>query len=105
MRSRRRSVLLGDLMPLEEPLTDTTLRLTDGGAFAMFGLDGLSAETADVEELNVRHARVEHTLRNIRRFFGVTPSIQELCALWAKTEPAARSGAGDKARGLSRSAA
>lgn len=65
MRSRRRSVLLGDLMPLEEPLTDTTLRLTDGGAFAMFGLDGLSAETADVEELNVRHARVEHTLRNI----------------------------------------
>ena len=25
----------------------------------------------------------EHTLRNIRRFFGVTPSIRQLCAIWA----------------------
>jgi len=43
----------------------------------------------------------EQTLRNIRRFFGVTPSIRDLCAMWT----AARSGAGDKAPGLSRSAA
>jgi ureidoacrylate peracid hydrolase len=26
----------------------------------------------------------QQTLRNIRRFFGVTPSINELCAIWAK---------------------
>ncbi len=26
----------------------------------------------------------EQTLRNIRRFFGVTPSIRELCEIWAK---------------------
>jgi ureidoacrylate peracid hydrolase len=31
----------------------------------------------------------EQTLRNIRRFFGVTPTIDELCAIWAKAEVAA----------------
>jgi len=32
----------------------------------------------------------EQTLRNIRRFFGVTPSIGELCAIWARAARAAR---------------
>lgn len=47
----------------------------------------------------------EHTLRNIRRFFGVTPSIKDLCSIWAKAEPAARPGAAEKAPRLRRSAA
>jgi ureidoacrylate peracid hydrolase len=47
----------------------------------------------------------EQTLKNIRRFFGVTPAIQELCAIWARSEPAARPEAGDEAPTLRRSAA
>jgi ureidoacrylate peracid hydrolase len=31
----------------------------------------------------------EHTLRNIRRFFGVTPSVRELCAIWGEATAAA----------------
>jgi ureidoacrylate peracid hydrolase len=33
----------------------------------------------------------EQTLRNIRRFFGVTPSIRELCAIWGASTTAGRS--------------
>lgn len=33
----------------------------------------------------------EQTLRNIRRFFGVTPSMQQLCAIWAQPSAAGRS--------------
>lgn len=58
--------------------------------------DGCAAYVADDHE---------HTLRNIRRFFGVTPSIRDLCAIWAKAEPAARPGAAEKAPSLRRSAA
>lgn len=47
----------------------------------------------------------QQTLRNIRRFFGVTPSISDLCTIWAKTSPAARRGAAGKASSPSRSAA
>jgi ureidoacrylate peracid hydrolase len=47
----------------------------------------------------------EHTLKNIRRFFGVTPSIRDLCAIWAKAEAAARPEAAEKAPALRRSAA
>jgi ureidoacrylate peracid hydrolase len=34
----------------------------------------------------------EHTLRNIRRFFGVTPSIRQLCAIWDAPASAATAG-------------
>jgi ureidoacrylate peracid hydrolase len=47
----------------------------------------------------------EQTLKNIRRFFGVTPSIQDLCAIWARREAAARSESEGKAPNLHRSAA
>lgn len=46
----------------------------------------------------------QQTLRNIRRFFGVTPSIKDLCAIWATVTPARREAA-DKAPSPSRSAA
>ena len=46
----------------------------------------------------------EQTLKNIRRFFGVTPAIKDLCALWANVG-AARSEAEERAPSLRRSAA
>jgi ureidoacrylate peracid hydrolase len=43
----------------------------------------------------------EQTLRNIRRFFGVTPSIRELCAIWAAS-PAAETTTGRSSASASR---
>jgi type IV secretion system protein VirB4 len=56
---------VGDHVPLEEPLTHRTLRLSDGGAFAMLELDGWNSETADVVDINDRLERFNNTLRNI----------------------------------------
>lgn len=60
-----RMPLIGDHVPIEEPLTDTTLRLSDGGACAVLEVSGWNAETACVEDINDRHARLDATLRNI----------------------------------------
>ena len=49
LRSRR--ILtpgVGDHVPVEGPLTVRTLRLGDGGAYAMLEFDGWTGETADV---------------------------------------------------------
>jgi ureidoacrylate peracid hydrolase len=43
----------------------------------------------------------EQTLRNIRRFFGVTPSIRQLCEIWAAS-PAALTARGQSAPAASR---
>lgn len=60
-----RQPLLGDHVPVEEPLTATTLRLADGGACAVLEMSGWNAETARVEDINERYARLEATWRNI----------------------------------------
>ena len=58
--------------------------------------------TVVVEDGCAAYVREDHeqTLKNIRRFFGVTPSIKDLCAIWA-----ARSEAAEKAPSLRRNAA
>lgn len=60
-----------------------------------------------VEDGCAAYVREDHeqTLRNIRRFFGVTPSSAELCAIWAEATLAARPAEAGKASSLRRSAA
>lgn len=62
---RSRTPGIGDHIPIEEPLTTRTLRLADGGAFAMLELAGWNSETADTVDINERLDRFNNTLRNI----------------------------------------
>lgn len=57
--------LLGAQVPLEGHLTDQVLRLSDDGAYAMFEVQGLPAETADDAALAAHLAQLHSVWLNI----------------------------------------
>jgi type IV secretion system protein VirB4 len=62
---RRSLPYLGDRIPLEEHLTDRTIRLSDDGVFAMFEADGLGMSTADGPAFAAQHDRLNGALLNM----------------------------------------
>jgi type IV secretion system protein VirB4 len=61
------------LLPYARHVDDQVIALDDGGLMACFALDGAAFETADLGELNDRHARLNGVWRNL---------ADERLALW-----------------------
>lgn len=65
MLFERHLPLVSDHVPLEDHVTDRACVLSDGGAYAMFEVDGIRWETAEPEEVSAWHSRLNLTVRNI----------------------------------------
>jgi type IV secretion system protein VirB4 len=63
----------GDLLPYARHVDDQVIALDGGGLMTCFALDGASFETADLADLNDRHARLNGVWRNL---------ADERLALW-----------------------
>ena len=65
MLFERRIPLVSDHVPLEDHVTERVCVLTDGSAYAMFEVGGISPETAEPEEVSAWHNRLNLTIRNV----------------------------------------
>ncbi len=61
----RRELEAGARLPYARHVTDTVIALDSGALMTAFRLDGASFETADVRDLNDRHARLNAAWRNL----------------------------------------
>lgn len=64
-RAIRRERVAGDYLPYLGHAAPGALLLDDGGLLGMFRLDGVAWETADPDEVNGHHARLNTLLRNV----------------------------------------